>query len=496
MALRLATPGVYIEEKSAFPNSVVGLPTAIPAFIGYTEKAIRGGKPVSNRAVRVTSLSDFNATFGGALEAKFNIKEAEKGDFDFSVGGKGYVLEQDEKSKFLFYNAIRHFYDNGGATCYVVSVGSYADTVGKNPLQKGVDVLIAEEEPTMLVIPEAVLLDEAECYALQQAMLTHCGGKMKNRFALLDIHGGYVPRTYDEEDVITKFRNGIGVNYLNYGAAYFPWVQTSITQLDELSYKNIGNADVLIELLEAEADANFSEKKAAELKLEIAKISDSTVKASALNPVLTSVSPTLKGILNQIRGQINILPASSAMAGLYTTVDTSRGVWKAPANVSVSSVIAPMVNLTSDDQEDLNVTLSGKSINAIRPFVGEGVLVWGARTLDGNSKDWRYVNVRRTMIFVEQSVKFFAKSYVFEPNDANTWGLIRSSLDSFLTNLWKSGALAGSSPATAFDLAIGLGETMTPDDILEGILRITVRVAISRPAEFIVVTFQQKMQES
>lgn len=76
-------------------------------------------------------------------------------------------------------------------------------------------------------------------------------------------------------------------------------------------------------------------------------------------------------------------------------VDNSRGVWKAPANVSLNAVISPTVNITHDDQEDLNVTTQGKSINAIRPFIGEGTLVWGARTLDGNSLDWRYVNVRR-----------------------------------------------------------------------------------------------------
>jgi len=177
-------------------------------------------------------------------------------------------------------------------------------------------------------------------------------------------------------------------------------------------------------------------------------------------------------------------------------VDNSRGVWKAPANVSLNAVVSPAVNITHDDQEDLNVTTQGKSINAIRTFIGEGTLVWGARTLDGNSLDWRYVNVRRTMIMLEESIKLATKAYVFEDNNAKTWVTIKSMIRNFLTGIWKRGGLAGASPDDAFGVFAGLGETMTPEDILEGILRVTVLVAITRPAEFIEITFQQQMQKS
>jgi phage tail sheath protein FI len=177
-------------------------------------------------------------------------------------------------------------------------------------------------------------------------------------------------------------------------------------------------------------------------------------------------------------------------------VDNSRGVWKAPANVSLNAVVSPAVNITHDDQEDLNVTTQGKSINAIRPFIGEGTLVWGARTLDGNSQDWRYINVRRTMIMLEESIRLATKAYVFENNDANTWVTIKSMINNFLTGIWKRGGLAGSAAADAFSVHVGLGETMTPNDILDGILRVTVLVALIRPAEFIEITFQQQMQKS
>ncbi|MGB0839006.1 MAG: phage tail sheath C-terminal domain-containing protein, partial [Chitinophagales bacterium] len=160
------------------------------------------------------------------------------------------------------------------------------------------------------------------------------------------------------------------------------------------------------------------------------------------------------------------------------------------------SVIAPAVDISSDDQEDLNLPLTGKAVNAIRSFVGQGVLVWGARTMNGNSQDWRYINVRRTMNMIEESIKIAAGKYVFEPNDQSTWNNVKAMIDNFLNIQWKAGALVGPTAAQAFETSIGLGKTMTPIDILDGVMRVSVKVAISRPAEFIVITFQQKMQEA
>ena len=147
-------------------------------------------------------------------------------------------------------------------------------------------------------------------------------------------------------------------------------------------------------------------------------------------------------------------------------------------------------------QNRYNVHPTGKSINAIRTFAERGTRVWGARTLDGNSPDWRYINVRRTLLMLEESIKLAAKTYVFENNNANTWFSMKSMISNFLTGIWKRGGLAGASPGVAFAVCIGLGETMTPEDILDGILRVTVLVAMTRPAEFIEITFQQQMQKS
>ena len=193
---------------------------------------------------------------------------------------------------------------------------------------------------------------------------------------------------------------------------------------------------------------------------------------------------------------INVMPPSSAMAGALSMVDSSVNVAKAPANVSLGAVVSPTVNINNDNQEDLNLPLNGKAVNAIRSFQGKGTLVWGARTLEGNSKDYRSISVRRTLTYLEQSIKFAAEAYVFAPNNSTTWSTLKSTVSNFLTNQWQSGLLAGTSPEDAFEVEIGLGMTMTPNDILDGILKMTVRVALTRPAEFIVITFEQQQQKS
>ena len=148
-------------------------------------------------------------------------------------------------------------------------------------------------------------------------------------------------------------------------------------------------------------------------------------------------------------------------------------------------------------QDDLNVdTVAGKSINAIRAFTGKGTLVWGARTLAGNDNEWRYVSVRRFFNMVEESVKKATGQFVFEPNDANTWVKVRAMIENFLILQWRAGALAGAKPDDAFYVRVGLGQTMTADDILNGFMNVEIGLAVVRPAEFIILKFSHKLQQS
>jgi len=191
------------------------------------------------------------------------------------------------------------------------------------------------------------------------------------------------------------------------------------------------------------------------------------------------------------------MASSSSIAGVYAKVDSTSGVFKAPANVGLNYVVAPTEKISPDDLDNLNVdATSGKSINAIRTFAGKGTMVWGARTLDGNSNEWRYVSVRRFFNMVEESVKKATERFVFEANTANTWVKVQAMIENFLNEQWKDGALAGSKPEEAYYVSVGLNKTMSAQDILEGRMIIEVGMAAVRPAEFIVIRFSHKLQEA
>jgi len=216
-----------------------------------------------------------------------------------------------------------------------------------------------------------------------------------------------------------------------------------------------------------------------------------------LSKIAYDHNPILQNIVNEILKELSKAPTAGPISGVYAMVDSQRGVWKAPANVSLSSVARPCIKIDDRQQEDLNVdVLSGKSVNAIRTFTGKGTLVWGARTLAGNDNEWRYISVRRFFNMVEESVRNATGWAVFEPNDASTWIRVKAMIENYLTNLWKAGAMAGASSDQAFFVNIGLGTTMSAVDILEGRMNIEIGMAVVRPAEFIVLKFSHKLQES
>lgn len=212
---------------------------------------------------------------------------------------------------------------------------------------------------------------------------------------------------------------------------------------------------------------------------------------------LIATFPLFKTLIDRVKNSVTEMPPSGAIAGVYTDVDATRGVHKAPANVSLSSVVGLTDIISHEEQEDLNVdVVAGKSINVIRPFTGKGILVWGARTLAGNDNEWRYVSVRRFFNMVEESTKKATDQFVFEPNDANTWTKVKAMIENFLINQWRAGALAGSTPEQAFFVRVGLGQTMTAQDVLEGKMIVEIGMAAVRPAEFIILRFSHKMQEA
>lgn len=516
------TPGVYLVEKDAFPGSVVEVATAIPAFIGYTEKAEYNGKDLTNKPFRITSFAEYLNIFGGAPSVRFTYA-AESASVAPAEGEDGAEASAETKSEgkaslkaktmYRLYDSMRIFFQNGGAACYICSVGGYDKKIDKDQLLNGVTPFVKEQEPTIMLVPDAVSLDNAvDCASIQNALLAHCA-KMQNRFAILDVFDGYK----EPLECINTFREGV-TSFLNYGAVYYPWIHTNIVSPSEVSFANIepeaegegAYATLALDLAKSvipsltSLDASEEElkkltKREAELVGFFKKLRDFDAKKDSptdLHNTLTVVCPKYAALTSSMSELLNLMAPSAAIAGIYARVDNSEGVWKAPANVGVNGVVSPAVNLTNDEQEDLNVPLNGKAVNAIRYFVGDGIKVWGARTLDGNSLDWRYVNVRRTMIMLEESIKQASKAYVFDANTSTTWLTMKNMIGNFLYGVWRRGGLAGSTPEDAYEVHVGLGDTMTPEDILEGILRVTVKVALIRPAEFIELTFQQQQQKS
>lgn len=467
MANDYKTPGVYVEEISTLPASVAAVPTAIPGFIGYTEKAVlTDGTDVSGKPIRITSMLEFEQIFGGPFNQKFNVSiTGSITEPSISIEPEFGSPAQNEFAPYILYYQMQMFYANGGGTCYIVSVAEYEPTT---PLvlsdwENNLNQLEKIDEITLVNIPEIVKFDTAsDRKGLNDAILIHCA-KMENRFGLLDV----LQDQATVNDDANAFRDdGVGIDDLKYGGAYYPRLISTVKHFYQ-------DDNVMITTTLSPWD-NYSN---------LLEVKDG----------VTSQSPDTS-LYNLITNELNKflveLYPSSSMAGVYARVDNNRGVWKAPANVGLRRVKAPSILITDSEQAGLNVdSVSGKSINAIRNFPGKGTLVWGARTLDGNSNEWRYINVRRLYLFVEQSTKNASQFVVFEPNTESTWQRTKGMISNFLTGLWQAGGLVGATKEEAYYVKIGLGQTMTNQDILEGRMIVEIGLAASRPAEFIVLRF-------
>ncbi|HEV3412113.1 MAG TPA: phage tail sheath C-terminal domain-containing protein [Puia sp.] len=667
----IKTPGVYINEIPSFPPSVAQVATAIPVFVGYTQTATVKGNNVVGQAIRISSLVEYITYFGKWPDL---VAQVTLNPLDDSVVGVEVVAQSllspspitylTVDPPYQLFNAIQMFFNQGGSACYILSVGTYP---GNGPAITDFlpvstptvfDVIRKEDEPTLIVIPDAILFKSNvnDFNNLMTSAIALCG-ELQDRFTIMDTINGDQPRDYGDDDVITVFRNGIGSTNLNYGAVYYPWLNTSLPYTFsypdiELFYEGstlaVSLTDVIsgnpyaTQIINTNNDLNlivdptlsslegdtmpavnsftdftsclstilnniqtflslsgFTDTAPATqnglctqniytkytkktltspaqpytlletymgrlqnlisdyptggtltampaslsatlsgltsgyslpsstanpygspapttdaaaiaaafptlsivfdgiITLITNFINDVNNLLTALETQLTATSPIYANIKNAIAAKGILVPPSGAMAGVYTAVDSTRGVWKAPANVSLSFVISPAVPIDDADQEDLNVdTNAGKSVNAIRAFTGKGTLVWGARTLTGNDNNFRYISVRRFYIMVESSVKAAAFQFVFEPNDIHTWLKAKAMIENYLFELWQQGALAGVKPEQAFYVKVGLGQTMTSQDILEGRMIIEIGMAVVRPAEFIILRFTQMQQTS
>jgi len=480
MATTFKTPGVYVKEISKFPPSVAQVETAIPAFIGYTEKARKNAdNDLLEVPTRITSMLEYEKYYGMAqneTNISITIEDTVNSSSPSIVNERTITIDPGNTSPYLMYYALRMYFDNGGGPCYIVAVGTYAaggGTVGLGDLTTGLNAVESYDEPTLLVFPDATGIGTVgNYYTLMNRALTQ-SQKLGDRFTIIDMYND------DAATLRASTTLGNGTNLLKYGAAYHPYLKTIYNYAFQ----------------EDEVDINH------DITDENAATSTGAFDGATLDQLANSSDPVFDLVMyNLLKLEMEkltlTLPPSTSVAGIYARVDSIRGVWKAPANESVNSTMEPSIKITHEQQEDLNVHTSGKSINAIRSFAGKGIMVWGARTLAGNDNEWRYVSVRRFFNMVEESVKKATEQFVFEPNDANTWVKVRAMIENFLILQWRAGALAGGKPDQAFYVRVGLGETMSADDVLNGIMNVEIGMAAVRPAEFIILKFSHKMQEA
>ncbi|PWR01047.1 hypothetical protein DKT77_19135 [Meridianimarinicoccus roseus] len=487
-----SVPGVIIQERSTIPPAVASVATAIPVFIGRTPVG-----PV-NEATRITTMLEYEQTFGKApiqpivLTALKRVAQGTNALLGVDIALNAPL---DPLPVEMMHYALTAFYDNGGGTCWIYSTGNTAPTQAE--FIAAINAMSAVDEPTLIVCPEASRLAAGQTEAvIQQGLIS--GLDTKDRFMIGDVPGGYPDGSpsfgahagrYVNSSNIGTFRGNLSPTdpkALQYGACYWPYLRTNIPWRTNESQ---------ITLATAEQQVIPADGAAPGAPTDIAGIAaDAPINHSTVRDDETAIYNAAKAFVS---GLFVTLPPSPFVAGAYATIDANKGVHFAPANIGLNRVIGPAVRVSDSINADFNVDpTSGKSINVIRAFTGRGTLVWGARTLAGNDNEYRYIPVRRLMLMIEESIEKATNQFVFAPNDRTTWVRLQTMIENFLFTQWRIGALQGEKTEHAYQVLVGLGVTMTADDILNGILRVVVRVAPVRPAEFIEITFEQMLPSS
>ena len=457
----LKTPGVYVEEILSLPPSIASVETAIPAFIGYTQKAqLLLPEDLHCSPKKITSLLEYEQWFGLPFpETGITVSIDTT-----SPGNINAIASIKKPSPYKMYYGLQLFFANGGGPCYIISVGTYKSipVIKAADCKKGIRAIAAVNEITLICFPDALHLStSAFCYGVFKNAMLQCI-ELKDRFTIMDIWINTKPSINN----IQVFRDFIFGNpeTLKYAAAYYPRIYTTIPYAYE---------DISV-MIKATGDTTLSGTLA------------------QLQTTNNAYYLLAKKVIADMR---LLMPASPAVAGIYAQVDNTRGVWKSPANIDMSLAEKPFIVITDMEQEGLNIDpVAGKSVNAIRSFPGRGnAIIWGARTLAGNDNEWRYISMRRFFMMVEESVKNATQAFIFEPNDVATWIKVKTMIDNYCTQQWRAGALMGTTTRNAFFVHVGLGETMTAEDILQGRMIVEIGMAVVRPAEFIILRFTQKM---
>ncbi len=493
------SPGVYVEEFDCGPRPIEGVSTSTTGFIGLAERGPVGGLPVP-----VTSWVDFSRMFGGFL-----------------------AENQFEDYRFLAH-CVESYFTNGGCRCYIARVVPKNAQAASGLLQRGelqfeltasnpgawgnrVSVSFTPSAPGKfnVKIGCADLVETYSEVSLQAGDADYIVNKLA-KSSLINIKaqtdgGKAVPArllarekggdtcelrlsggsdgSADAVDgsVFTGADQGHGkrtglqafLDNEEVSIMAIPGVTDPQVQLSLIAHcENLGNRFAVLDLPRGK-------NSVADLVAHRGMVDSSY--AAVYHPWLQVYDPGTKSNI--------FVPPSGAVAGIYGRTDQARGVHKAPANEAVHDCTGLEYQYNDGEQNILNP----KGINLIRRFSGRGILVWGARTCSSDSQ-WKYVNVRRLFIFLEESIKRSTTWVIFETNDQNLWARVKGMIENFLTHVWRNGALMGVSPEEAFFVKVDMS-TMTQSDIADGRLVCLIGVAPVRPAEFVIFRIAQKTSE-
>ncbi|MEM1180769.1 MAG: phage tail sheath C-terminal domain-containing protein [Acidobacteriota bacterium] len=343
------------------------------------------------------------------------------------------IFMSDGDQSTALSHSVFGFFLNGGGRCYVVNVGEGGSVSGTGRRRQGLQVLEELEEVSIVAIPGFY---DAASY---DAAISHCE-KLGNRVAILDS-----PRELASIDQLTR-----------------------IATPGAIVVGGDGDDD---------GDGGDGDDAGSEPGLR-PRASD--------GGYATFYFPHI-GVKDPLGGELDWVAPSGHMAGIWARTDGIRGVHKAPANELIRGALDVSYRLTEEEQGVLNQ----KGVNCIRFFTGEGIRVWGARTVAASSSEWRYLNVRRLFIMIEESIARSTRWTVFEPNDSSLWKSIQRDVGAFLKRVWRTGALMGTTPEEAFFVKCD-GETNPTEEIDAGIVTTQIGLAPVKPAEFVVFRISQQ----
>lgn len=498
---------------NAAPEVIKPVGTAIPAFIGYTPKADLHGHSYYNIPVRISSFAEFKKIF------LFDQSQAENQDKKpyhpsyhlvaqnevhtlgkyIQIEDQQYAVLPDPTSIYYFYNCIRHFFQNGGGDAYIISVGPYGKKsnipldhpkqrvvnphVKLHELLTGLSALQNETEPTIYVCPEATLLSINDNATLMQAMLVQAQ-EMQSTVCLFDVIGGDKSHPINLMQDVQIFRRSLGDKGLNHGVSYFPFVGTSLMSEGDIDFSNMfdGNLQNLAPLLEKKPASRMVISqliKANEIN------SPNKLSPAQRHKVLQQYSAIYTEFTKHIIDLSNIIPTSSAMAGVYAMNDRNAGVWNDPVNVNIAGTNRLPLALNAFQQSFLHFDQAGhKPINTLHFLNTLGVLVWGARTLKGNHPQLQSISAQRTASYIQKSIQQFSTNFSHYPNATSTWSLMQTAIENFLHDIWNQGGLIGSMPNEAFQVQCGNNIALAEHDMADDQLRIRVKLALTKAQQF------------